>query len=229
MATLDPSRFVVVASIALHLLAGGALAAIDAPEPEKIEIIEMQTVEIPKPPKPEPPKPPPPEVAPQPAPKAAPPAPKAAPPAPAAEPAAAPDFGFALGNADGPGGIAVAAAAPVAAPPPVRQAVAKKLSAPAPAPEDGCTDVADTKPKATSMPHPAYTEDARAAAIEGKVRVELTVDASGSVTDARVIEGLGHGLDEAAVAAVKGASFAPATHCGKPVSATFTVSIRFAL
>jgi protein TonB len=44
-----------------------------------------------------------------------------------------------------------------------------------------------------------------------------------------VVEGLGHGLDEAAVAALRGAKFNPATHCGQPVSSTFVVSVRFAL
>ena len=73
------------------------------------------------------------------------------------------------------------------------------------------------------------TDDARAAGIEGKVRVELTLTPEGTVADAKVIEGLGHGLDEAAIAALRGATFAPATRCGKPVAATFTVSVRFTL
>ena len=79
------------------------------------------------------------------------------------------------------------------------------------------------------MPHPAYTEDARAAGVEGKVRVEIAVDASGAVSSARVLEGLGHGLDEAALDAVRGATFTPAARCGSPVGSTFTLSVRFAL
>ena len=50
---------------------------------------------------------------------------------------------------------------------------------------------------------PEYTEEARAAAIEGKVRVEITVDASGAIRSVKVLEGLGHGLDEAAYARSK--------------------------
>lgn len=225
MARLDATQLVYVVSVGLHVLTGLALAALHVPKEEAVEVIEMQTVELPKPPKPKPPEPPP-EVE-QPA---APPRPKAAPPppeAPTAAPEAPPDFGFALGAADGPGGIAVAGPA-VAAPPPPKQVVKKALVAPKAAPEDGCSE-AEVKAKAVSMPHPAYTEAARAAGLEGKVRVELSVDASGSVTGAKVLEGLGAGLDEAALDAVRGARFSPATRCGKPAASTFTVSIRFTL
>jgi protein TonB len=79
------------------------------------------------------------------------------------------------------------------------------------------------------MPRPAYTDEARAAAIEGKVRVELTIDENGQVTNANVLAGLGHGLDDAALAAVRGAKFSPATRCGKGVASTFVVAVRFAL
>lgn len=221
MSRLDASQLVYIFSIGLHVVGGVALAWINVPKPKELEVIEMQTVELPKPEKPPEPAKPPPEVAEKPT------APRpAAPPPMAAAPEAPPDFGFALSAADGPGGVAVAAgAAPVAAP--VRQAT-KKLSAIAPEAASACAE-AETRPKATSMPRPTYTEDARVAAVEGKVRVELTVDETGKVTAARVLEGLGHGLDEAAVDAVRGASFSPATRCGKPVAATFTVAIRFAL
>ncbi len=63
------------------------------------------------------------------------------------------------------------------------------------------------------MGRPEYTEEARAASIEGKVRVEITVDASGAIRSVKVLEGLGHGLDEAAVRAVEGATFEPAQQC----------------
>jgi protein TonB len=61
------------------------------------------------------------------------------------------------------------------------------------------------------------------------VRIELTVDASGNVVQVRLVEGLGHGLDEAAVEAARGYRFEPARRCGKAVAATFTIAIRFAL
>jgi periplasmic protein TonB len=86
-----------------------------------------------------------------------------------------------------------------------------------------------SKPKPREMQKPEYTEEARTAGIEGKVRVELTVAADGSVRSAKVLESLGHGLDEAALNAVRAASFEPAMNCGKPVEATFVVAIRFSL
>jgi protein TonB len=55
------------------------------------------------------------------------------------------------------------------------------------------------------------------------------VDKSGTVVRARVIEGLGHGLDEAALAAAKAAKFQAALECGKPVESTFVISVRFAM
>ena len=47
-------------------------------------------------------------------------------------------------------------------------------------PSDGC-DEPPAKPKPISVPQPGYTDDAQAAAIEGKVRVQLTVDETGKV------------------------------------------------
>jgi len=57
--------------------------------------------------------------------------------------------------------------------------------------------------------------------------VELTVDETGRVVEVRVLQGLGYGLDEAALAAARSATFEPALRCGKPSRATFTISMRF--
>jgi protein TonB len=48
----------------------------------------------------------------------------------------------------------------------------------------------------------AYPPDAERAGIEGKVRLRVALDARGRVSSARVLRGLGHGLDEAAVEAL---------------------------
>ena len=77
------------------------------------------------------------------------------------------------------------------------------------------------------MPQPAYTPQALEAGVEGKVRIQFTVDETGLVVDVRLLAGLGYGLDEAALAAARQATFEAAVRCGKPVSATFTVSMRF--
>lgn len=213
-------KVVYLVSVLLHITGGVALAAIHvAPKAEIVEV-DIVAPDRPKPPKP----PPPPELEPVETAKRAP-TPKAAPPpTTAAAPVAAPDFGLVLGASDGPGGIAVAVAKP---PEPVRTQ-AKTLSAPKPKVDSTCGEEV-VKAKATSMPHPAYTEEARVAAIEGKVRVQLTLDAEGRVTEATVIEGLGYGLDESALESVRAAVFVPATACGKGVPSTFTVGVRFAL
>ena len=79
-----------------------------------------------------------------------------------------------------------------------------------------------------SIAQPAYTDEAaRAAGIQGKVRIEITVDETGRVVDVKLVQGLSPGLDAAALAAGRAAQFEPAVRCGKPVRATFKIGIRF--
>ena len=85
------------------------------------------------------------------------------------------------------------------------------------------------KPKPITILQPAYTDDARGAQIEGKVRIEITVGTDGTVSAVRVIQGLGHGLDEAALEAARGSTFEAGTKCGKPIAMTFTIGMRFSL
>ena len=140
-----------------------------------------------------------------------------------------PDFGVSpTGGSNGTG-----VALPVAGGGPTRERTVEKVvrkAAPVAAalPSDGC-DEPPTKPKSISVQQPGYTDDAIAAAIEGKVRVQLTVDETGKVIDVKLIAGLGHGLDEASLAAARRATFEPALRCGKPTQATFTISMRFKL
>lgn len=222
-------RLVYAVSLALHAGGGVWLSSIPTERPPEPIVIQMRTIaEPPEPPPPPPPPPPAPEAPPAPSP------PKAAPPkaAPAAEPppvAAAPSFGLSLAGVSGgggPGGVAVPIGDPNA---PVRRAE-RTLEAPpvAAAPKDGCAEP-ETKAKAIEVPRPTYTDEARAAAIEGKVRVELSLDASGAVVGAKVLEGLGHGLDESAVRSLQAGRFNPATRCGAPVASTFVVAVRFGL
>jgi protein TonB len=91
-----------------------------------------------------------------------------------------------------------------------------------------CTE-AIVKAKPISVPTPEYTDAARAAGVEGRVRVQVTIDATGRVTGAKVIASLGNGLDEAALAAARAAKFDAATRCGRPVATTFVIGMRFAL
>jgi protein TonB len=74
---------------------------------------------------------------------------------------------------------------------------------------------------------PAYPAQARADGVEGTVRLELVVDASGSLESARVVRSAGHGLDEAALAAAKQFHFTPATKGGRAVRVRMGWSIDF--
>lgn len=127
--------------------------------------------------------------------------------------------GFAVPQGNGQGPVAAAAAA---------QPKAQAPKALAPKPADECTEP-PVKPKPKGVPSPAYTSAAREANVEGKVRVQVTVAPDGTVTGAQVLSGLGYGLDEAALAAARRATFEPGTRCGKPVTATFVIAMRFAL
>ena len=74
-----------------------------------------------------------------------------------------------------------------------------------------------------------YSEEARRANVTGDVLMEVVVRADGTVTSARVTRGLGFGLDERAVAAVRQWRFAPARRLGVPVDVAVEVAMEFNL
>jgi len=74
-----------------------------------------------------------------------------------------------------------------------------------------------------------YPSEAKEKGIEGPVIVQILVDAAGVVREAKLIRGLGHGLDEAAMAALRGARFRPAESQGKPVAVSTRFTYRFVL
>src|SRR5204863_8320605 len=53
----------------------------------------------------------------------------------------------------------------------------------------------------TYKPNPVYSDEARQLRLEGEVLLEVMFAANGQLQVNRVVRGLGHGLDEAAVAA----------------------------
>jgi protein TonB len=83
--------------------------------------------------------------------------------------------------------------------------------------------------RAIEVPQPVYPESKREAGTEGRVRVEIRVDATGAVTEARVLQSLSPEFDAAALEAARQGRFASATRCGEPVASTFVISIRFQL
>ena len=65
---------------------------------------------------------------------------------------------------------------------------------------------------------PKYPESAKKAEKEGMVLLEATIDENGVPKDIVALTNLGFGLEEAAIAALKKATFRPATKGGKPIS-----------
>ncbi len=78
-------------------------------------------------------------------------------------------------------------------------------------------------------PTPEYTEEARRLRVEGEVLLEVTFSADGRLQVLRVVRGLGHGLDEAAVRAAERIQFKPAMREGRPVSSNAVLHIVFQL
>jgi TonB family protein len=76
---------------------------------------------------------------------------------------------------------------------------------------------------------PDYTEDARRKNIEGDVELEIVVRSNGTVGDVRLLRGLGAGLDQRAITAVKQWRFAPATRLNQPVDVIVEVAVEFRL
>lgn len=98
----------------------------------------------------------------------------------------------------------------------------------------------DYQVKAEEMPEPVggiaaiqskllYPEIAKRAGVEGRVYVLAFINEEGDVVYTEVIKGVGTGLDEAAVKAVKETKFTPAKIDGKPVKVQVTVPIVFKL
>jgi len=78
-------------------------------------------------------------------------------------------------------------------------------------------------------PKPVYTSEARQLQLEGEVLLEVMFGANGELRVNRVVRGLGHGLDEAAVSAANKIKFKPAQHNGSSVDSTAVVHVMFQL
>ena len=74
-----------------------------------------------------------------------------------------------------------------------------------------------------------YTEEARRRNITGDVELEIVVRRDGSVGDVTLLRGLGLGLDQRAIAAVRLWQFAPARRRGEAVDVIVEVSVEFKL
>jgi protein TonB len=84
-------------------------------------------------------------------------------------------------------------------------------------------------PALISRVEPKYTEAARRDKISGIVILEIVIDSTGQVREARVLKPLPDGLSEAAVDAVKQWTFRPGTLNGRPVDVIFNITVSFSL
>jgi protein TonB len=84
-----------------------------------------------------------------------------------------------------------------------------------------------SNPVVLFAPEPEFSEEARKAKVAGNVLVYLQVDTNGHPIHVRVIRGIGMGLDEKAVEAVRQYRFKPAMEDGHPVTVEMNVEVNF--
>ena len=76
---------------------------------------------------------------------------------------------------------------------------------------------------------PDYTEEGRRRHIEGDVVLEIVVRSDGGVGSVKLLQGLGAGLDQRAIDAVRQWRFSPAKRYGVPVDVIVEVAMEFKL
>jgi TonB family protein len=102
----------------------------------------------------------------------------------------------------------------------VADAPAKKSAAP----------VVKTIPaEITFKPRPVYTEEGRQLKVEGEVLLDVVFTATGQIKVMKVVQGLGHGLDESAIRAAEKIQFKPALKEGHPADFPAVLHIVFQL
>ena len=69
----------------------------------------------------------------------------------------------------------------------------------------------------------------RQPSVEGDVVMEVVVRADGSIGTVRVLQGLGSGLDQRAIDAVRQWRFSPARRYGTPVDVLVEIAVEFRL
>jgi TonB family protein len=103
------------------------------------------------------------------------------------------------------------------------------VAAEAPKKKAASTEGTTTPVAILDKPRPQYTAEGRSLKIEGDVVLDMVFLANGSIQVKSVINGLGHGLDEAAVRAAQQIKFKPAKRDGQAVDFPARVRIEFRL
>ena len=84
-------------------------------------------------------------------------------------------------------------------------------------------------PRLISKVEPKYTEEARAAKIQGTVVVQLVVNEYGFAEDLKIVKSLDEGLDQCAIDAIKQWKFEPGTKDGEAVPVFANIELNFKL
>jgi TonB family protein len=82
-------------------------------------------------------------------------------------------------------------------------------------------------PELIHAPHPAYTEEAKQAGLQGMVLVSLVVNPRGNVQDVHVVQSIGRAVDDEAVAAAKQWKFRPALYNDLPIAVNAYAALEF--
>ena len=88
---------------------------------------------------------------------------------------------------------------------------------------------ASTAPVVLFQVEPEFSDEARKAKLQGVVMLYGEVDTNGRLRNIRVTQGLGLGLEEKAIEAVKQWRFRPGTRDGKPVVSAAAIEVNFHL
>jgi len=87
-----------------------------------------------------------------------------------------------------------------------------------------------SEPACLHCPEPPYTDEARKAKLQGNVTLRVLIGADGRAARIQLVKGLGLGLDEQALQAVRAWHFVPARDARRqPVPTWVTIETRFQL
>jgi TonB family protein len=87
-----------------------------------------------------------------------------------------------------------------------------------------------TQPRCTYCPDPSFSEEARAAHVQGVVVLKVVVSAEGQTENVQAVKGPGYGLENQAIETVKQWRFKPAVSpSGTPVACVVMVAVSFKL
>src|SRR5262249_48673277 len=86
-----------------------------------------------------------------------------------------------------------------------------------------------TDPVLVWKTEPEYTDEARKAKLQGSVLLRIVVNEHGQAESITVTQGLGRGLDERAIEAVRKWRFRAGRRAGKPIPTIAIIQVTFRL